>query len=269
MSRIPVFLSVLLFGILLCRHAYAESEQIKFAYIGTDADSALAGARQGLLEANLQGQFIGHRYVLEAFAPDRWRQADLSEFIGILTATDKDRLIAIAEAYPDVPVFNLAARDNALRTDCHNNLLHIMPSQRMLDDAVAQWQRKQPGSSAVAQAWHSDFKKFAARDLNKRFLNNQGMRMDDRAWSGWAAVKMTSDAAVRGPVTGAMDMLRYLKAELSFDGQKGVIMNFRVTGQLRQLVLLVEDDDIVAEAPVRGVAGSAGLDSLGLLDCAK
>ncbi len=269
MNKIPVFLSILLFGILLCRHGSAELEQIKFAYIGTDADSAFAGAQQGLLEANLQGRFIGRQYMLQVFAPDQWRQPDLSEFIGILTAAGKDPLIAIAEAHPDTPVFNLAARDNSLRTDCHNNLLHIIPSQRMLDDAVAQWQQKQPGSSALARAWHPDFKKFAARDLNKRFLHNQGIRMDDRAWSGWAAVKMTSDAAVRGTGTRAADMLRYLKTELSFDGQKGSIMNFRVTGQLRQLVLLVENDDIVAEAPVRGVAGSAGLDSLGLLDCAK
>jgi len=46
-------------------------------------------------------------------------------------------------------------------------------------------------------------------------------------------------------------------------------MNFRDTGQLRQLILLVEEDKIVGEAPVRGVAKPPTLDSLGLLNCEK
>jgi hypothetical protein len=62
-------------------------------------------------------------------------------------------------------------------------------------------------------------------------------------------------------------MLNYLKNELSFDGQKGSDMNFRITGQLRQLILLVENDKIVTEAPIRGVAKPPTLDSLGILEC--
>jgi len=46
-------------------------------------------------------------------------------------------------------------------------------------------------------------------------------------------------------------------------------MNFRETGQLRQPILLVEGDKIVAEAPVRGIAKPPTLDSLGLLSCEK
>ena len=44
-------------------------------------------------------------------------------------------------------------------------------------------------------------------------------------------------------------------------------MNFRKNGQLRQLILLVENDKIITEAPVRGVAKPPTLDSLGILDC--
>ena len=58
-----------------------------------------------------------------------------------------------------------------------------------------------------------------------------------------------------------------LKNELTFDGQKGSNMNFRKNGQLRQLILLVENDKIITEAPVRGVAKPPTLDSLGILDC--
>jgi len=139
----------------------------------------------------------------------------------------------------------------------------------MKSDAVAQWQQKEPGSNVTAQAWHGDFVKFAARDLNKRFKKKQGQTMDDDAWAGWAAVKMTSDSVAREKISDAKHMLIHLKTDLSFDGQKGSNMNFRETGQLRQLMILVEDGKIVAEAPVRGVAKPPTLDSLGLLNCEK
>ncbi len=91
--------------------------------------------------------------------------------------------------------------------------------------------------------------------------------MDDHSLAGWAAVKMTSDAVARTQITKSSDMLEYLKNELTFDGQKGSNMNFRKNGQLRQLILLVENDKIITEAPVRGVAKPPTLDSLGILDC--
>jgi hypothetical protein len=91
--------------------------------------------------------------------------------------------------------------------------------------------------------------------------------MDDYSWAGWAAVKMTSDTVARTQITNSKEMLNYLKNELSFDGQKGSDMNFRITGQLRQLILLVENDKIVTEAPIRGVAKPPTLDSLGILEC--
>ena len=59
--------------------------------------------------------------------------------------------------------------------------------------------------------------------------------------------------------------LNYLRNDIAFDGQKGAGATFRETGQLRQLVLIIENNKIMAEAPLRGVKG--GLDSLGLLSC--
>ncbi len=93
--------------------------------------------------------------------------------------------------------------------------------------------------------------------------------MDDYSWAGWAAVKMTSDTVARNNITEPAALLNYLKTELSFDGQKGIGMDFRETGQLRQPVLVIEDDKIVAEAPVRGVAKPPTVDSLGIVNCPK
>ena len=98
---------------------------------------------------------------------------------------------------------------------------------------------------------------------------NYKIPMDDNSWAGWAAVKMTSDAVARTKISGPQEMLLYLKTKLTFDGQKGIDMNFRETGQLRQPILLVENGKILAEAPVRGIAKPPTLDSLGILNCQK
>ncbi len=136
----------------------------------------------------------------------------------------------------------------------------------MKQDAIAQWQAKNPDMLVEAQGWHEDFVKFAASQLNTRFTRNHQANMDDDAWAGWAAVKMLSDTVARTQSTDSAAILTFLKNDLSFDGQKGDTATFRETGQLRQIVLLIdEDNNIVAEAPLRGVKG--GLDSLGMPGC--
>jgi ABC transporter substrate binding protein (PQQ-dependent alcohol dehydrogenase system) len=139
----------------------------------------------------------------------------------------------------------------------------------MKKDAEAQWQQKTPGSAAKARAWHPDFVKYAARDLNKRFLETHSVKMNDESWTGWASVKIVSDSVVRQGITDPAKLLNFIKSDLVFDGQKGTDMNFRNTGQLRQILLLVENDKILEEAPVRGVVKPTDLDSLGNIECAK
>ncbi len=247
----------------------AETIGVHFAYVGEQNQSALLGVQQGLSEANLQGQFLGQNYQLDVIDPADALSADYSKYIAVLSAIDTTTLSKLSEHLPGIAIFNLTSEDDGLRTSCLPNTLHTIPSTSMKADAIAQWKQKNPDSDAIAQAWHGDFKKFAAKDLNKRFKKNQHAIMDDVAWAGWAAVKMTSDSVARESISDAKQMLEHLKTNLSFDGQKGSDMDFRETGQLRQLILLVEDDKIVAEAPVRSVAKPPTLDSLGLLNCEK
>ena len=93
--------------------------------------------------------------------------------------------------------------------------------------------------------------------------------MTDIAWAGWAATKLLSDTIARTGSTDADALAEILSSDLAFDGQKGITMSFRNTGQLRQPILLIENDAIVAEAPVRGIVDSSNLDSVGLADCLK
>ena len=244
--------------------------EVKIVYVGPPMrdNSSGKGALLGLQEAQLQGAFLGVEYSL---APAEL--SDLAALRGadaILVGGTPGRVLAVAEAVSEqgVPVFNIAATQDALRTSCAPNLLHTIPSDAMLAAAVAQWKKTSDAGSVKAQAWHEDFVKFAARDLNKRFHESWGIDMDDQSWAAWAAVRIVADAAVNLPEGTTAERLAYIRSEMEFDGQKGDYMTFRDTGQLRQLLLVVVDGELAGEAPVRGVAESDDLDSLDPLVCA-
>lgn len=243
----------------------ADVRTVRIVYFGADG-AGRQGAEQGIHEANAQGRFLGLEYVL-VNARD---QADALALNGIAIVADLSplRLVKLAES-ADAPVFNISAEDDELREACRPNLLHTIPSLAMRDDAIAQWQRKNPGAGASAQAWHRDFRKYAAAQLNKRYQERFGTPMDDTAWAGWAAVKLVSDTLARSGDMNGAELTVSLHEDLAFDGQKGIDMSFRNTGQLRQPMLLIDNDTIVGEAPVRGVVNPGNLDSLGLADCHK
>ena len=249
----------------------AESENVQLLYVGPAETSTAKGALQGLKEANVLGRFTGHGYQLT--------QVDNSEKRGnvvtnlqpaaVLAALDSGKLLAVSALFADagVAVFNLAAGDDTLRRQCRPNLLHVGPSDRMRTDAINQWRKRSDSPDVEALAWHQDFRKFAGRELNKRFRRTHGTAMNDGAWAGWAAVKMIAEAIARTRSTSPSDILVYLKEEMQFDGQKGVPHTFRDTGQLRQPLLIVENGELAGEAPVRGVVETDDLDSLGLAAC--
>jgi len=247
-----------------------SAQEVKIAYVGPPMrdTSSGNGAQLGLKEAQLQGEFLGLKYSLTPA-----ELSDLAVLRGadaILVAGTPGRVLAVVEAVREqgVPVFNIAATQDTLRTACAPNLLHTIPSDAMLAAAVAQWKKNSDAGSVRAKAWHPDFVKFAARDLNKRFQEVWGSDMDDESWAAWAAVRIIADAAANLPEATVAERLAYMRTEMEFDGQKGDYMTFRDTGQLRQLLLVVVNGDLAGEAPVRGVAASDDLDSLDPLVCA-
>lgn len=239
--------------------AAQQSIDVPLAFVG-DADSpAHQGALQGLSEARMQGEFLGQTYRLDATPADA---------VAIVAALPAAALEALAAAHPGIPVLNVAAADDSLRLQCRANLFHVLPSDRMAADAVAQWRQAKSDAAAVsAHAWHPDFEKYAAAQLNKRYTAQFGQAMNDTAWAGWAAVKLVSDTVAREQAAAPAVLLEALHERLAFDGQKGVDMRFRSDGQLAQPLLLVEGDRIVGEAPVRGVVDIEDLDSLGPAQC--
>jgi len=266
-EKLKTGLAVLILFAALQNTGFGATE-IRLLYIGSPDDASYLGARQGLNEANLQGQFLGQTYILDVRAPGAVPPAEaLSGMAAVLATVNADRLPELAATAAGIPVFNLRADDDSLRAACIANLLHVIPSAAMRWDAVAQWQKINPGAQVTASAWHGDFMKYAGRDLNKRYRATSGQAMDEAAWAGWAAVKMTSDTVARLNDTRPAAVLTFLRHELRFDGQKGAEMSFRASGQLRQPLLIIKEGKIAGEAPVRGVADADDLDSLGNSDC--
>ncbi|MDX1519370.1 MAG: hypothetical protein R3318_04555, partial [Gammaproteobacteria bacterium] len=195
--------------------------------MGSTTDTAYKGALQGLEEANLQGEFLGQSYEMSVLSAADYTASALSGVQAAVVAADAETLLRIGRENPGLPVLNVSLTDDDLRYRCLGNVLHVIPSDKMLRDAEAQWRKKKPESKAMARAWHPDFVKFAARDLNKRFLKNHAVKMDDRAWAGWAAVKMVTDTVARQDLKDRAALLTYLRTKLAFDGQKGLSMDFR------------------------------------------
>ena len=265
---LPKMCSRIVVVVIFCCHSAATlaAREVVLGFIGEPNSSAHRGVRQGLNEANAQGEFLGVSYRLLDVA----RADDLpANVTAVIAAVNGEHLVQIAADFHGIPVLNIAAPETYLREDCVDNLLHVLPSVAMRDDAERQWRRAHPGSQARARAWHKTFRKYAAAQLNIRFRDEFGEDMTDIAWSGWAAVKLLADTIVRQAERGSAGLLQVLKTNLAFDGQKGVDMSFRETGQLRQPLLLVDQDKIVSEAPVRGVVDTSDLDSLGIAHCPK
>jgi hypothetical protein len=252
----------------LCWHLTMAAQEVRIVYVGPTEHTVWNGIRQGLHEANLLGGFTGYTFAVQPINLETLTHTVTQPPpLAVIAAADAATLQQLGAhfAAAGVAVLNLTADDETLRRACQGNLFHIAPSAGMKADAVAQWQQKNPQATVQAQAWHHDFTKFAARELNNRFRKAYGLPMDDNAWAGWAALKLLSEAVVRAQTTEPGRLLAYVRDELEFDGQKGVPQTFRNTGQLRQPLLLVADGKLVGEAPVRGV--SDDLDSLGLPAC--
>lgn len=242
------------------------AEPKKIVFLG-DMEGLDKAVELGVAETEQQAGFLGIELV---FAHDRdpAHAPQHADAAAVIIHSSPEEILWAAEALGDVPVFNVGSRDDALRTRCRPNLFHVIPSDKMLADAEAQWRQGHPSAKDVrAQAWHPAFVKFAARDLNNRYEKGAGVDMSDDAWAVWAAYRLVGTAIVNNPEASPAELETYFREDLEFDAQKGVFSTFRETGQMRQALLIVADGDLAGEAPVRGVADSDDLDSLGLQEC--
>ena len=159
---------------------------------------------------------------------------------------DATELRIFATESSEIPIFNVSERSEALREECHDNLLHIITSEAMLDDAISQWSRGRINNSVKAIGWHHSLR-VCTSQLNSRYQQRFNEPMSELAWAGWASIKIISDTIARS--ANSDRLLSTIKNNLKFDGQKGVSMSFRENGQLRQPVLITQNDEVIGEIP--------------------
>lgn len=105
-------------------------------------DGALQGARLGVQDGNIGGRFLNRAYRLV-----EGKEADLPALLGqgvrfIIADLPADALLRVADraGAAGALVLNVRARDDDLRNgQCRPNLLHTIPSRRMLADALGQY----------------------------------------------------------------------------------------------------------------------------------
>ena len=127
--------------------------------------------------------------------------------------------------------------------------LHVAPSRRMREAAVAAAMAaaaasETTGASAAntgrerkAAAWHPSLERYGAGQVNDRYRLAFMRGMSERAWLGWAAVKLATEIALR---PGSSDLGAALLDAPAFDGHKGRPLRIRASdGQLLQPLYVI------------------------------
>ena len=129
--------------------AYREPAPLSLLKPAVIPDEGLAGVRLGTNDNNLAGQFLGLKFVLdETMVPE---DGDVVAAAKKLLASGQHLIIADLNApdllaVADLPeakgaiILNIRARDDVLRqTQCRPDVFHLIPSDAMLTDALAQY----------------------------------------------------------------------------------------------------------------------------------
>jgi len=217
-------------------------------------DRAL-GIQLGVDEARHAAALFGGGVELQTAAPRepfataaaRLAGATPTVMIGGDTASECERLAAIAAAHGAI-YFNVGCADDALRARaCSRAAFHVCPSGAMLRQATTE---RPAAAGATALAWDPALVKFGADTLNERFLKQFNRPMNSASWCGWVAIKIAWEASLRARSTEGQAIGAFLETPAAqFDGHKGRPLSFRTWNhQLRQPVY-------VTAAPV--AAGSA------------
>ncbi|CAO3402650.1 hypothetical protein [Azospirillum palustre] len=182
-------------------------------------DEGLQGARLALADNNTTGVFLKQSYrLVEQVLP---QDGDISA--GVKALADEgvrfvvadlpaDALLAAADRpeAKSMVLFNARAADDALRNEqCRANILHTVPSRRMLTDALAQylawkkWPRwslltgRDPGDALYAEAVRRAAKRFGGRIVDeKSWTFDTGNRRTD---TGVTTIQSDIPLATQGP----------------------------------------------------------------------
>ena len=183
-------------------HRYVEKQMIA-RYPGLPWGRPLAAAEVALREARFAGASVGVKFELQHERAEKMEhlQARLASLIDagvkfVLLDLPADSVASLSNyaKQHEVLLFNLSAKNDALRqSQCANNLLHVIASQSMLSDALAQYLRFKKWNKVlllvgpndedidVQQAFEHSAKKFGIKVVEvKHFIPGSDPRKRDQ-----------------------------------------------------------------------------------------
>lgn len=195
-------------SVFAARRAFGSRKVIHALLISPKSPSILGGAMLGAEEGDHTARLFDHEFnltVAEIRDPAELMKAlvgakSSAAVLGGVNRNIADRIAAASEA-PFLEITDAA--DHV--TDGRYRLSPLAPP----DHAVV---------------WHHDLRRYGAGELNERYLERTGLRMDTDAWTAWFGVKLIVEAALRNREI----------ASLAIDGHKGVPLRFDEQRVLQQ-----------------------------------
>lgn len=211
--------------------------------------SAARGVRLGAAEAKQTANLFGDDVELYEATTRTTATAAATELLSARqvqvliasSADDVEPLSRFAEAH-HILFLNVGSRAQAVRAACRRFTFHIEATDEMYANASHSPGHPAPRTATSARdadsvlLWGSTLERYGASQINDRYRDKYGTRMDGSAWAGWAAVKFVAEAALRTRSTDPLKLVAYLEApDTKFDGHKGWSLSFRrADHQLRQ-----------------------------------
>lgn len=233
-----------LLAVVLATSAYAYAQEgAEIIYFGSRDEYALLGLGQGLEDSNGSSQQFRLMVMAENFRPFKDPVPE-----AIFAAVDAESIRLLSYFNPDVPIFNLADESPMLRGLCLANVFHIIPSATLRAQALQTWKEKNPDAGdGEALAWHGNYRRGKAGDLNELFLRKRKVKMVEQAWAGWIAARIFADAKANLTSAGRRNFVAFIRHETEIDGYKRSLVAFNSGGELRQDLLIVSDEQVVSE----------------------
>lgn len=157
-------------------------------------DLGFAGATLATADNGTTGSFMGQKFTTDMVtATPETIETDMQRLLDqgvqwVVVLADAPTTLKLADMAGDQAiVFNALAPDDSLRgADCRANMLHIVPSDAMMTDALAQylvWKRwtnwfliegSHPQDQALATAYRRSAEKFGAKIVESRVYEDTG-----------------------------------------------------------------------------------------------
>ncbi len=255
-----LFLTCLIFISSVMPIKLIANDNIEIIYYGHRDEMAFIGLGQGLEDSSEKHGGLKFRLntELENFRPYKDPKVD-----ALFVSMGVEAIRILSMLNPQIPIFNLVDDSEEIRSMCLPNVFHLLPSKSMRGKAISEWKQKnsdESNTSLDAKAWDPTFNDGKAYVLNIKFKEKRSIELSEQGWAGWVAATALSDALVKSKKDNS-NIIDILKNDFNINVYKGIDSHFGKDGQLKQIVLIKNEEKVVGQIPVKD-SGKDTLDSI-------